>query len=267
MLANTLLLAAVSCLLPRPAPAVPPPGTYLLSTFNAFQQTLNVATSEDGVAFQLLQNNGSQQLYTAPVGELRDPSICHYRDAYYIAYTAGIFGNATYFAIIKSTDLISWAPVAHVDMSSVSPGYVWAPELFVDDDGSVTAFVCASLAGYFKLYSSQPTSPDLSTWSPPTLVGGAMSGRACIDAQVAKVAGTYYLSYRHYDNGGTGDFIEIATSSQPTTGYALTKTGNFAGWGGQGKEGPCLVFKGGAKWRMYLSDSTLPASPDRKSVV
>ena len=237
----------------------------MLSTFNTYQQTLSVATSADGIAFHLLQKNGSQQLYIPAIGDVRDPSICLYRDAYYIAYTAGNFGNANYFSIIRSTDLISWTPVAQVDMSSISPGYVWAPELFVDDDGSVTALVSASSSGFFSLYFLEPTSLDLSTWSAPTPIGGAMTGRACIDAQVAKVAGTYYLSYRHYDNAGSGDFIEIATSSQRTSGYALTKTGNFAGWGGGGKEGPCLTFKGGTKWRMYLSDSTMTASPIRYS--
>ena len=238
------------------------PGTMVLATFQTAQQTLKIATSADGTNFQMLLHNGSESLYSAPAGAVRDPSICHVGDSYYVAYTAGNFGDAQHFSIIRSQDLQTWTPVTNVDTSSLAPTHTWAPELFADDDGTVTAFVALETTNnQFKLYYSTATDASLSNWTVPAPVGGAFSGRVCIDPHVIKKGGIYYLSYRHYDNGGTGDYIEIATSPSLTTGYTLLKTGDFAGWGGGGKEGPCLTWREDGKWRMYLSDSTQPLSP------
>jgi hypothetical protein len=237
------------------------PGTVVLSTFNTNQETLKIATSADGVNFQMLTKSGSESLYAAPSGGLRDPSLARIGDSYFVAYTAGNFGDADHFAVIRSDDLLTWTPVANVDASNLNPTHTWAPELFVDEDGTVMAFVAVETGNYFLLHWSRATNASLTAWTPLAPVGGAFIGRVCIDPHVVKKGGTYFLSYRHYDSSGTGDYIEIATSSSPTTGYTLNKTGNFAGWGGGGKEGPCLQHRGGARWRMYLSDSTRPNSP------
>lgn len=237
------------------------PGMIVLATFNTVQQSLKIAASADGTSFQMLVNNGSESLYSAPAGVLRDPSICRIGESYYIAYTAGNFGAAQYFSIIRSQDLQTWTPVTSVDTSSLAPTHTWAPELFADDNGTVTAFVSLAINCQFKLHYSTATDSSLSSWTAVAPVGGAFAGRICIDPHVVKAGGIYYLSYRHYDTSGTGDYVEIATSTSLTTGYVLTKTGDFAGWSGGGKEGPCLTVRGNGKWRMYISDSTQPLSP------
>lgn len=254
------LLILFTASLPATAAELPP-GTMVLATFDGVQQVLKIATSAQGVIFQMLRRNGSETLHSAPTGTLRDPSICRFGDCFYIAYTAGNFGDAQYFSIIKSRDLLTWLPVTSVDTSSLSPTHTWAPELFVDEDGSMTAFAALEINDKFKLHYFTPTNPNLTSWTPPVPVGGAFTGRVGIDPHIVKVGGTYFLSYRHYDNGGTGDYVEIATSASLTTGYTLARTGNFAGWGGGGKEGPCLTYRGAGKWRMYLSDSTQTLSP------
>lgn len=125
---------------------------------------------------------------------LRDPSICRIGDSYYIAYTAGNFGAAQCFSIIRSQDLQTWTPVTSVDTSSLAPTHTWAPELFADDNGTVTAFVSLAINGQFKLYYSTATDSSLSSWTAVAPVSGAFAGRICIDPHVVKAGGLYYLS-------------------------------------------------------------------------
>ena len=176
ILCGSLLMLLGSC--PPLTAAELQPGTAVLATFNSGQQTLKIATSVDGTNFQMLVTNGSESRYTAPTGVLRDPSIRLIGDWYYVAYTAGNFGDAQYFSIIKSRDLQTWTPVANVDTSSQTPTHTWAPELFTDDDGTVTAFVALETNGQFKVYYSRATNPGLSNWTAPAPVGGAFAGRA-----------------------------------------------------------------------------------------
>lgn len=117
---------------------------YVFATFPDTDWKLYVGTSEDGVNFSSAQPG---PVYSPPSGSLRDPSIIKYGEWYYVCHTAGNFGAVSYFSVAKSRDLQSWTKVKDVSMAAAADSegnpvqYTWAPEFFVDDDGSVHVFV------------------------------------------------------------------------------------------------------------------------------
>lgn len=65
-----------------------------------------LAISRDGADFQRITPFN----YNPPAGDdCRDCSLMRWKGRYYLTYTAGIFGKASYFGIAVSDDLINWA--------------------------------------------------------------------------------------------------------------------------------------------------------------
>jgi hypothetical protein len=138
--------------------------------------------------------------------------------------------------IYVSDDLSNWRLHCYVDCSSPSPAEVnpvnnvWAPEWFVDTDGSIYLIAnigtnLTSSAANMKVYGIKALSSDLLTWSNPTNFAGVPS--SVFDGFVTKSNGTYMVWYR---NAGTS-YNEIYTSTNLFSGYTAFKTGNWAGWG------------------------------------
>jgi len=201
------------------------------------QEKLYLWQSDDGISWNLLNGGPS---YSAPEYVIRDPSIFKHTDGkYYICYTNNNTSpqnfTGTRFGVASSPDLVAWTHVSWVDFGSVS--YVWAPEWFIDTDGSVHIFVAVD----YIIKEVHPTNSTFTTWSGPVIVlnGG-------IDPYIIKLGGTYYLWYR--DNA---KYIVYASSSSLTGGYTTIKTGDWAGWGK--REGDCLVLLDNGVWRMYFN--------------
>lgn len=214
---------------------------YLMSGFMESDQSLHLWSSVDGIRFEHIS-----KVYTPTTGILRDPSIIKYHGVYYIAYSTSWASN--YFGIAKSVDLIHWTFVTHVYVSSTF-SRAWAPELFVDDDDSVHAFIsCDADDGvdYFKLCEMHPTNSDWTTWSTEVVITGDMVNNA-IDAFMFKENGKYYLFYK---NGVTTD-INYAVSTTLLSGYVTAPSSSWSAWGTD-IEGACCIKLPNGKYRVYF---------------
>ena len=236
---------------------------FLLATFNNGEQRLRVLRSTNAADFS---GYGQGIVYTPPPGSsLRDPSIIHYRGRYYVCHTTGNFGETNVFSIIVSDDLTNWTHLTDVSMASVGDvRWTWAPEWFLDDDGSLHIFVSASTTPVIStrhiIYKLHPLNDELTQWSAPTPVTGEAfpawteteAGRVgAIDAFVVKRGNAYYMF--HFDS--VTSCIEVARSTNTLTGpYEPYRTNNWQGIGLY-KEGPSVMYLGGGRWRMIYADA------------
>jgi len=185
--------------------------------------------------------NISQTSYGAgPTGSLRDPSIIFYRGEYYIAYTCELGNPASNrrFAIAKSPDLETWTHVTYVDCSTltVSPNNVWAPEFFIDSDGTVCIYVSINTGatgsyGKFSTALYTATNAALTTWNS----GQIIIGESYIDCFMWLENGTYYAFVKNE----TTYYIEVFTSTSRNGTFTKVVSGDALGFGTD-YEGPCL---------------------------
>lgn len=185
-------------------------------------------------------------------GTQRDPSLLFHNGKYYIAHTNS---TNTFWTLLVSTDLVAWSKLMDVDMTSIASVFrVWAPEFFVDDDGTIRVFTTCSTGGSttnFQVYEQHATASDLSAWSNPVIITGTSLRSNMIDAFVVKKNGQYHIWYKDDDT----KYIEIMRSSSLTSGYTLYKTVDWAGWG-SGLEAPTLVQLATGKWRIWLNENS-----------
>lgn len=221
---------------------------YIFAAFKgdaAALEKLWLYTSTNGLNFTQFADTGG---YAGPTGVLRDPSIMKYTDGkYYIAHTVQSWTtSSTNFAIAASTDLVHWTNVTTVNAGVPGTHFTWAPEWFVDDDGTVNIIVNIGPAGdsNFKPHLFTAQNRDLTSWSGPVDMGFGIN---YIDTFVAKVGGAYHAFLKNE----TTKYIEHATSSSLTNGWTWVGTGNWAGWG-SGIEGPALVQMDNGQWRIYV---------------
>jgi len=230
-------------LLPNPIDAdnvnVSTTGEYVMPCFGNTEQRLRFLTSKDLVNY--VQSGGI--VYSPSSGDLRDPDMYYSstNNLYYIAYTAGVFGQANFFNIISSPDLRNWSVVTSVSVTSVGTVLLtWSPIWFTDpSDGSLHIIVsCATTTATatqptnMQPYELHPTNAAMTAWSNPVLITGAGKPVNMIATRMVIKSGTYYLWYQ---NLGTvvpyNTILEILSSSTPFTNYVSYKSGNWAGWG------------------------------------
>ena len=155
---------------------------WIFASFNDIgspNETLNLSYSQNGLNWTTTTPN-----YTAPAGNgVRDSSITHLNGVYYVAYTAGSFGVASYVQICQSTDLVNWTYLCNVNTTGITGGfYTWAPEWFTDRDGTVYLYLASSQAGgTWRVFYATASSLNLTSWSAFTQVGGDMTSRGAID--------------------------------------------------------------------------------------
>lgn len=212
----------------------------LLAAFwSTGSENLKLAVSADGKSFSQFATN----LTTGPNATVRDPSIVLVDGVWYVAFSNNSFNTTTSFSIYKSVDLFTWTSHATVSLASVSGlNRVWSPQIFVDSDGTIRAYVAGNdgsatdTYGEFSIYHLLG-SADLATWGAPTAVLSRSAGtKHYIDPFVIKDGSTYYLWVKEE----YGNYIEVATSTSATSGFSLVNTGNWASWG-SGLEGTCIV--------------------------
>ncbi len=246
------VVLATLCLLSSSAPAfagpvIPNnrPSTCYGAFFNSADTAFKFTTSLDANCDVFRDVGAYYDPYPDKV--VRDPSIMVRGSDIYLAYTNG--GSASIatssFSLAKSSDRgITWTRIGAVDMSSVSgsgaTARVWAPEWFVDVDGSVHIVVAVSNnnASTFKIYETHPTDPSDYTapWSSPVQITGSISDVGTgIDASISYADGIYRLFYKN-------TYTEEATSTSPFSGYN-TGTGNTdQNMWGTGNEGPSQLY-------------------------
>jgi MYXO-CTERM domain-containing protein len=246
---SVVLVASASSFVSDPAHAT----TYIFSTFKGDtepEEKLSIYTSTDALNFTLLSDTG----FEGSSSTLRDPSIMKYSDGkYYVAYTnpptASCCGNADHFSIAVSTDLVSWQDVATVRSGVSGVAHTWAPEWLVGDDVVKVIANIDTGNGDFKPYVFTPLDATLTSWSGPTLLG---IGPNYIDTCVVKSGTTYHA----FTKNETTRFMEHATASALTGPWTFVATGDWAGLGAGGFEGPTVVKRDDGTWRMYLDPQT-----------
>lgn len=227
-------------------------GVYIAPAHIEAEQRLRLYASDDGKDWRQIVDYSA---YTPPVpgSVLRDPSLTRYRGRWYICHTAR-FGS---FDVLRSDDLLTWTRIATVTPGSPLTGYVWAPEWFIDDDGSAHIYFTASRAGEYGssgnmgVFEAHPTSDDLTTWaiSSELSITGTGSTSSRIDVFMAKTDdGVYHLFYKA-ENSGT-KYPCRATSVSPLGPFVQAGT-NL--WGESEIEGYSFVRLGKHAWRAYYN--------------
>jgi hypothetical protein len=221
---------------------------YVFSTFGGdapAAERLSIFTSDDGVSFTLRASTG----YAGPTGILRDPSIMKHVDGrFYVAYTTQSWTtSSTAFAIASSEDLAAWTFLTSIDAGVAGVHDTWAPEWFVDTDGSTHLIVSIDTLGTdsdFRSYVFTATDGTLTTWSGPVEMG---IGPNYIDTFVVKDEATYHA----FAKNETTKYLEHATASSLLGPWTWVGVGDWAGWG-PGKEGPALVRLDDGRWRIFM---------------
>ncbi|MGD9156466.1 MAG: AbfB domain-containing protein [Bacillota bacterium] len=244
-----LSLLVLSGLATGPRHRVAAASGYIFTAFtNSSESNMYVYQSSDALNFTLLQGPA----YTPPSGLVRDPSIIRHTDGYYyIAYTTNWTG--TNFGIARSSDLKSWTFVTNVDVKRSGVYNTWAPEWFIDSDGSVNLIVSLSTASYanFQPYKFTALNSGLTSWSSGVALQGLSPNY--IDTFIVKKGPTYHA----FTKNETTKYIEHATATSLTGPYTFTGTGDWAGWGSW-IEGPALLRLANGTWRIFFDKYTAP---------
>ncbi|MFF3737131.1 glycoside hydrolase family 43 protein [Streptomyces sp. NPDC002566] len=242
-----LVMLGVPALQGTASAAAPPAGQatrYTMTAFtNSSESNMYVYDSPDATGFTLRKGPA----YTPPSALIRDPSIFKHTDgSYYLTYTTDWTGNTIGFA--RSTDRVNWTFLYDYTIPISGLTRTWAPEWFIDTDGSVNVIVSlttASTATHFTAYKITATNSALTAWSAPTQLAGI--GPNNIDTFVVRVGSTYHA----FTKNETTKYIEYATASSLTGPYTILKTGDWAGFGSW-VEGPALVQLDNGGWRIYF---------------
>ncbi|GAA1745075.1 glycoside hydrolase family 43 protein [Luedemannella helvata] len=249
-LAFALGAAIVAVTAPAAQAAHPPAGSatrYTMTAFtNSSESNLYVYDSPDAAGFTLRKGPA----YTPPTGAIRDPSVFRHTDGYYyLTYTTRTWSApSTQIGFARSTDRLNWTFLYDYTIPLSGMARTWAPEWFVDSNGSVNIIVSLSFTAggeyIFKPYKLTATNSALTAWSSPTVLQGISPNY--IDTFIVKIGSTYHAFIKNE----TTKYIEYATASSLTGPYTISRTGNWAGWGG-GREGPALVQLDNGGWRIY----------------
>ncbi|MFD5625298.1 glycoside hydrolase family 43 protein [Streptomyces sp. NPDC127072] len=248
--ATALVLGGLPGTLGTAAAAAPARGyatRYTIVPFlNSNDGTVNVYESDDATDFRLLKASA----YTPPSNRIRDASVFRHTDGYYyVTYTTHTWQDtSTTIGFARSSDRLNWTFLYDYPVPVANLSRAWAPEWFVDSDGSVNVIVSCSVTSNewnFTPYLLRATNSALTSWSSPVALAGI--GANHIDTFVVKLGSTYHA----FTKNETTKYIEYATASSLTGTYTIRRTGDWAGWGGT-REGAALVQLDNGGWRIFF---------------
>ncbi|MFE2704090.1 glycoside hydrolase family 43 protein [Streptomyces mirabilis] len=248
--ATALVLGELPGLLGSAAAAAPAHGSatrYTIVPFlNSDDGTVNVYQSDDATDFRLVKSSA----YTPPSNRIRDASVFKHTDGYYyLTYTTHTWQDvSTTIGFARSSDRANWTFLYDYTVPLTSLSRAWAPEWFVDSDGSVNVIVSCSTTDnewIFTPYVMRAANSALTAWSSPVALSGI--GANHIDTFIVKIGSTYHA----FPKNETTKYIEYATASSLTGPYTITRTGDWAGWGGT-REGPSVIQLDNGAWRIFF---------------
>ncbi|MER6348695.1 glycoside hydrolase family 43 protein [Streptomyces sp. NPDC001595] len=248
--ASALLLGEAPGLLGTAAAAAPPSGSATRYTIVAFRDsddgTVDVHQSDDATDFRPLK----AAAYTPPSNRIRDASLFRHTDGfYYLTYTTHTWQDpSTTIGFARSADRVGWTFLRDHPVPIPGLSRAWAPEWFVDSDGSVGIVVSCSTADdewNFTPYLLRAADSALTTWTAPVALSGI--GANHIDTFIVKSGSTYHA----FPKNETTKYIEYATATSLTGPYTIRRTGDWAGWGSY-REGPSLVPLDNGGWRIFF---------------
>lgn len=239
---------------------------YTMTAFtNRSQTDMWVFESTDATNFSLVAPAAYRPPQADPVatpaaavtdkkGLCRDPNIFRHTDgAYYLTYTTAWDGDAIGFA--RSVDRANWTFLYEYTFPGAE--HAWAPEWFVDTEGTVHVVVSIHDGTAFRPHLMTATDQSLSAqqWTAPTPLPGftpETDTLGYIDTTIVFAQGRYHAFVK---NESTKN-IEVAVAEDPVGPYRFERTGNWAQWGGTGagepREGQCVVPLPDGRWRIYL---------------
>ena len=248
--ASALVVGGLPGLLGTASAAAPPRGSatrYTIVPFlNSNDGTVNVYQSDDATDFRLLKASA----YTPPSNRIRDASVFKHTDGYYyITYTTHTWQDtSTTIGFARSSDRTNWTFLYDYTVPIANLSRAWAPEWFVDSDGSVNILVSCSVTSnewIFTPYLLKATNSALTAWSSPVAMSGI--GANHIDTFVVKIGSAYHA----FTKNETSKYIEYATATALAGPYTIRRTGNWAGWGST-REGAALVQLDNGAWRIFF---------------
>ncbi|MFF4545130.1 glycoside hydrolase family 43 protein [Streptomyces sp. NPDC001406] len=248
--ASALVLGELPGLLGTAAAAAPASGSatrYTIVPFlNSNDGTVNVYQSDDATDFRLLRASA----YTPAAGRIRDASVLRHTDGYYyLTYTTHTWQDvSTTIGFARSFDRVNWTFLYDYPVPITNLSRAWAPEWFVDSDGSVHVIVSCSTADnewIFTPYALKATDSDLTAWSSPVALSGIGSNH--IDTYIVRIGSTYHA----FTKNETAKYIEYGTASSLTGPYTISRTGDWAGWGSY-REGPSVIQLDNGGWRIFF---------------
>lgn len=237
-------------------------GRYLAAVFNgpyaAANENLVLQQSSDATTWTYRPSH----YWPAQNHAVRDPSALFVPslNKWVLVHTAG--GNlgqsaASGFDVATSNDGKTWTYSTQVSFSSVitvgANSAVWAPDLFLDTDGSVHAFAVASsdrtVSTGWTFFETHPTDDSFGNWSTPVSV--ATLPNTAIDAHVEKPNGVYEFWY-NIDAPINPSYVQVNKSTALTSGYGALHTGNWASWGANLYEGTSVLVMADGSTRVFL---------------
>jgi hypothetical protein len=211
-----------------------------------------------------------QSCYIPPSGHnVRDPSATKIGSTWWLVYTAvtdGAFATGPAFDLAYSSDGVCYTFLQSVDTTSIvgngANAATWAPEWFIDSDFSVHVFFSGStnsVSSPFSVYELHPTTTltpgVVPTWSSITGITGTSLPANYYDPYVIKIGSTYNLFYTKND---ANHYVEYMSSASLTSGYTVTGSGDWAGWG-MGWEGACVIALASGGYHISFDHSLVSA--------
>ncbi|KAI5837249.1 arabinosidase [Morchella snyderi] len=218
-------------------PAVSPAEYVFTSFTETSERDMYIWGSSNATSWDLIKGPA----YTPATGLLRDPSIMLKDGTYYVAHTTGWTGRN--FALITSTDLLSWTPFATIEITNTTITRTWAPEIWKDPK-TKKVHIIVSLGTSnpdftTNLYTA--TNDALTEWEGPVVMEGIPSNY--IDTVLVYKDGVYHAFTKGVPN------TEHAVADNVEGPYTLVQTGDFAGWGEM--EGPTVVRLADGRYRIF----------------
>lgn len=243
-------------------------GGYLLVYFGGNEpenETIRFALSDDGYNFTPLNDNKPVITQTKGTGCARDPHITRGVDGtFYMVATdmRSELGWTSNHSIItwSSKDLINWENETVIDLKDYIPGTnrAWAPQAIWDPEKEMYMVYYSSSQW---LEESAGTSTVTCLWyaytedftkfeTMPEILFQTESGADCIDGDIIKKDGKYYL---YYKDQGIGDICYAVSDS--LTGNYVAPQSNVVNVRHQGVEGSFVYKLIGTDTYLMIMDS------------
>lgn len=163
---------------------------FLGTFFDTKNEKVHFLTSLDGQNWSEFNKNVSISG--------RDPQLIYNKNnkTFYLSLTQSSGVNYD-FICYTSTDFVNWTP-HQIDLGLHS-GLRWAPELFIDSDGTMYATIsCGTSQSNFKIYISECNDIDNLTFNNARQLSLGLAN--VIDASIIKHENTYYLTVKDNDS-------------------------------------------------------------------
>ncbi|AMR34559.1 arabinosidase [Mucilaginibacter sp. PAMC 26640] len=219
----------------KKAAAEPFCSAYLFTYFTGDKggEAIRFALSSDGYKFKALNHNQPviKSAEISSTGGVRDPHILRGADGktfFMVATDMNTdkfgWGPDSAMVLLKSTDLIHWQShvvnVPKVFKEFAGVNRVWAPQTIYDPKVNKYMIYWSMRFGEGpdKIYYAYANKDFTGLATVPKQLYFKPDGGSCIDGDIVKKDGKYYLFFKTEDKGKG---IKIAVSNQLTTGYLL----------------------------------------------